>query len=163
MEDDMSNILVITFADENQALSVLRTLKSMANQDMLSLDDAAVITKDADGKVQVKNMTEKNVKTGALVGGILGLAIASVLFPIAGIAMGAAGGAIVGKSIGNGVDKKFIQDVTESLTPGSSAILFIVSHENTGMLITALEPYSGKIYQSSFDSDVEEEIRKSLK
>jgi uncharacterized membrane protein len=163
MEDGMSNILVITFEDENQALAVLRSLKSLASQDMLNLDDAAVIIKDAQGKVQVKNMVEKNVKVGATVGGLVGLAIASVLFPVAGIAIGAAGGALVGKTIGNGVDKKFIQEVTASLGPGNSAILFIVSHENTGMLITALEPYSGKIYQSTFDSEVEAELRKSLK
>jgi uncharacterized membrane protein len=154
---------VITFEDENQALAVLRSLKSLANQDMLSLDDAAVIIKDAQGKVQVKNMVEKNVKVGAAVGGLVGLAVASILFPVAGIALGAAGGALVGKSFGNGVDKKFIKDVTESLAPGNSAILFLVSHENTGMLITALEPYFGKIYQTSFDSEVEAELRKSLK
>jgi len=163
MEDRMSNVLVITFEDENQALNVLRSLNSLASQDMLSLDDAAVIIKDAQGKVQVKNKVEKNVKVGAAVGGLVGLAVASILFPVAGIALGAAGGALVGKSIGNGVDKKFVKDVTESLAPGNSAILFIVSHENTGMLITALEPYSGKIFQSTFDSEVEEELRKSLK
>lgn len=159
----MSNILVITFEDENQGLAVLRSLKGLANQDMLSLDDAAVITKDAKGKVEVKNMTEKNVKTGAVVGGLVGLALASVFFPVAGIALGAAGGAVIGKTLGNGVDKKFVKDVTESLTPGSSAILFLVSHENTGMLISALEPYSGKLYQTSFDSEIEAEIRKALK
>jgi uncharacterized membrane protein len=159
----MSNILVITFEDEDQGLSVLRSLKSLANQDMLSLDDAAVITKDSKGKVQVKNMTEKNVAVGAVAGGLVGLALASFLFPIAGIAIGAAGGAVLGKTLGNGVDKQFIKDVTEAITPGSSAILFIVSRENTGMLITALEPYSGKLYQTSFDSEVEEEIRKALK
>ena len=80
----------------------------------------------------------------------------------AGIAIGAASGALIGKSLGNGVDKKFIKDVKEALTPGSSAILFIISHENTGILISALEPYSGKIYQSSFDSEAEAEIRKAL-
>jgi uncharacterized membrane protein len=163
MEVNMSNILAITFNDENQALSVLKSLKSLANQDMLKLDDAAVIVKDAEGKIQVKNLTERNVKGGAVAGGLLGLLIGGLLFPVAGLALGAAGGALIGKSLGNGVDKQFVKDVQESLTPGSSAILFIVSHENTGILIAALEPYSGKIYQSSFDSDAEAEIRKALK
>jgi uncharacterized membrane protein len=162
-EDNMSNILVITFDDEDQGLSVLRSLKGLANQDMLTLDDAAVITKDSKGKVQVKNMVEKNVKVGAVAGGMIGLALASFLFPIAGIAIGAAGGAALGKTLGDGVDRQFIKDVTESLTPGSSAILFLVSRENTGVLVSALEPYSGKIYQTSFDSEIEEEIRKALK
>jgi uncharacterized membrane protein len=162
MEESMSNILVITFEDENQAMAVLKSLKNLQHEDMLKLDDAAVIVKDKEGKVQIKNMAESDVKTGAAIGGVIGLAVGSILFPIAGIALGAAGGALVGKSLGNGVDKKFVKEVTEAIKPGNSAILFLVAHENTGMLIAALEPYSGKIYQSSFDSDVEEEIRKAL-
>jgi uncharacterized membrane protein len=163
MEESMSNILVITFEDENQASAVLKSLKNLQNEDMLKLNDAAVIMKDKDGKVKINNMTESNVKSGAAIGGLIGLAIGTILFPIAGIALGAAGGALVGKSLGDGVDKKFIQEVTDAIKPGNSAILFLVGQENAGMLITALEPYSGKIYQSSFDSDIEEELRKALK
>jgi uncharacterized membrane protein len=159
----MSNILVITFEDETQAPAVLQSLKKLQHQEMLNLDDAAVIVKNADGKVSIKNMTESGVKAGAAVGGFLGLAIGSILFPLAGIALGAAGGALVGKTFETGVDKKFIQEVKDSLNPGNSAILFIVRNENVGMLIAALEPYSGKIYQSSFDSEAEAEIRKALK
>jgi uncharacterized membrane protein len=163
MEANMSHILVITFEDEEQGMSVLNSLKSLQQQDLLNLDDAAVIVKDAEGKVHVKNMTEKGVKIGAVTGGFFGLLLASVFFPILGIAIGAAAGGLIGKTFETGVDKAFINEVKESLSPSNSAILFIVSNENVGVLITALEPYNGKIYQSSFDSDVEAEIRKSLK
>ena len=163
MEANMSHILAITFEDENQGMAVLQSLKHLQTQEILKLDDAAVIVKDAEGKVQVKNLTESNVKGGAALGGFIGLLIGGLLFPVAGIALGLAGGALIGKSLGNGVDKKFVKDVQESLNPGNSAILFIVSQENVGVLINALEPYNGKIFQSSFDSEVEDEIRKSLK
>jgi len=159
----MSHILVVTFEDETQGMSVLSTLKSLKHQDLLKLDDAAVIVKDAEGKVEVKNMTESGVKAGAVTGGALGLLIGSFLFPVAGIVMGAVGGALVGKSLHTGVDKDFINEVRNSLQPGNSAILFIVSHENVGVLIAALEPYKGKIYQTSFDSEEEEQLRQALK
>lgn len=158
----MSHILVITFEDENQAPKVLESLKSLQSSGNLNLDDASVIVKTADGKVHVKGMVEKGVKVGSIAGGAFGLLIGGLLFPIAGMVLGAAGGALVGKTFETGVDKKFIQDVRDSLSPGSSAILFIVSSENIGLLIQTLEPYSGKIYQSSFDSDAEEELRKAL-
>jgi uncharacterized membrane protein len=159
----MSNILVITFPDETQGLSVLTSLKSLKQQNLLGLDDAAVIVKNQEGKVEIKNMVESGVKIGALSGGFLGLALGTILFPVAGIALGALAGGLIGKTFETGVDKKFINEVKESLTPGSSAILFIVKHENTGVLIAALEPYNGTIYQTSFDSEVEAEIRKALK
>jgi uncharacterized membrane protein len=158
----MSDVLVITFEDQVQAPQVLQTLKKLQGQEMLNLEDAAVILKNGEGKIEVKNMTEANVKKGAAIGGALGLIVGSLIFPLAGIAVGAAGGALIGKSIGDGVDKKFIKDVQDSLLPGGSAILFIVKNENVGMLITALRPYSGKLYQSTFDSDVEAELRRAL-
>ena len=159
----MSHILVITFEDENQAPQVLHSLKSLEHERLLNLKDAAVIVKDAEGKVHIKNMTESGVKMGALTGGALGLLIGGLLFPVAGILMGVAGGALVGKTLETGVDKKFIHEVRDSLTPGSSGILFIVGSENVDVLISALEPYSGKIYQSSFDSEAEAGLRDALK
>ena len=159
----MSHVLAITFEDETQGPACLRTIKSLRDQGQLKLNDAAAVVKNAEGKVKVDNMVESGVKEGALVGGIVGLLVASVFFPLAGIALGAAGGALVGKTLNNGLDKKFISDVQDAIQPGNSAALFIVSKENVGLLITALEPYKGKIFQSSFDSEAEEEIRKSLK
>ena len=163
MEANISQILVITFEDDTQGFSLLQSLKNLQHQELLNLDDAAVIVKDTEGRVQVKNLTESNVKGGAAIGGFLGMLVGGLLFPIAGLALGLTGGALISKSLGNGVDKQFVKDVQESLTPGSSAILFIVSRENTGVLINALEPYEEKIFQSSFDTEVEEELRKSLR
>lgn len=159
----MSHVLAITFEDETQGPACLQTIKSLRQQGQLKINDAAVVIKDAEGKVKVDNMVESGVKEGALVGGFVGLLLASVFFPLAGIALGAAGGALVGKTLNTGLDKKFITDVQDAIKPGNSAVLFIVSHENVGLLITALEPYKGHIFQSSFDSEAEEEIKRSLK
>ena len=159
----MSHVLAVTFEDMEQGPAVMRTIKSLREQGQLKIDDAAVIVKDAEGKVKVDNMVESGVKQGALAGGFIGLLLGSIFFPLAGSALGAAGGALIGKTLNTGLDKKFITDVQDSLQPCNSGILFIVRHENVGLLITALEPYKGKIFQSSFDSEAEEEIRKSLK
>jgi uncharacterized membrane protein len=159
----MSHVLAITFEDENQGPAVMRTIKSLREMGQLKIDDAAVIVKDAEGKVKIDNMVESGVKQGALAGGFIGLLLASIFFPVAGLALGAAGGALIGKTLNTGLDKKFINDVQDSLKPGNSGILFIVRNENVGLLITALEPYKGNIFQSSFDSEAEEELKKSLK
>ncbi|RPI27728.1 MAG: DUF1269 domain-containing protein [Chloroflexota bacterium] len=159
----MSHILVITFEDENQALQVLQSLRNLEHEELLNIKDASVIVKDGEGKVHITNMVESGVKIGAVTGGTLGLLIGGLLFPVAGILMGVAGGALLGKTFNTGVDKKFVEEVRDSLTPRSSAILFIVGSEHVGLLISALEPYSGKIYQSSFDSEAEAGIRDALK
>jgi uncharacterized membrane protein len=146
-----------------QGPAVLKTVKSLRSQGQLSIDDAAAIVKDENGKVRVDNMVESGVKGGALIGGFLGILLASVFFPLAGLALGAGAGALIGKTLNTGIDKKFITDVQDAIQPGNSAVMFIVKHENVGLLITALEPYKGKVFQSSYDTEAEEEIVKSLK
>ncbi len=158
----MSHILVITFDDEDQANSVLKTLKGLQNEDLLAIRDTAVIIKDKEGKVHIKNQVESGMKWGAIAGGAFGLLLAGFLFPIAGILLGAGAGALIGKFFETGVDTGFVKEVRDSLQPGMSAILFVVGSENVGLLIAALEPYQGKVYQSSFDTEAEEGIERAL-
>jgi uncharacterized membrane protein len=84
------------------------------------------------------------------------------MFPLAGLAIGVAGGALVGKSLDMGVDKKFVKDVSESLGPNSSA-LFVIGKGEPRVLVAALEPFKGTLYQTTLDSELEQQIRDALK
>ena len=85
------------------------------------------------------------------------------MFPVVGLLIGAIGGALVGKLAAPGIDKKFIEDVENDLTPGTSAIIFIVRDANVDYAMASLRPYRGKIYQTSLPEESEEELRKELK
>lgn len=158
----MSNLVVITFDDPDEAEKVRKTLRSAEHADFLSLDDAAVIVRDEEGKVHVKNETDRGVKIGAVGGGVLGLLVAGIFFPIGGLVIGALGGALVGKLAGTGVDKTFVKEVTEQLQPGSSALFIIVRGANPEVAIAALKPYKGTVLQTSFPPETEEELRRIL-
>jgi uncharacterized membrane protein len=158
----MSNLVVITFDNADEAGNVRESLRSLEKQGMLSLDDSAVVVKDAEGKIHVKNEMDRGVAVGALGGGALGLLIASVFFPMAGIIIGALGGALVGKMADLGVDQKFVKEVGEALQPDTSAI-FVVSREaNPNAVISALKPYQGQLYQTTLPTEAEEELRRIL-
>src|SRR5687768_9246494 len=111
----------MTFDNVEDAMRLRDELRRLEREGVLSLNDAAVIEKDADGRVHTHDEIDRAVKVGALAGGLLG-ALVSFMFPIAGFVVGAGGGALVGKMVDMGVDKGFIKDVTESLKPGSSAL-----------------------------------------
>jgi uncharacterized membrane protein len=158
----MSNLVVIAFDNMEEAGKVRETLRSAQRQDMISLDDSAVVVKDEEGRVHVKNEMDRGVKIGAVGGGLLGLLLASVFFPVAGIVIGALGGALVGKAFDTGVDMQFVKDVEAEMQPGTSAIFLIVRDANADMAVAALKPYKGKVLQTTLPEEDEEELRRIL-
>ena len=158
----MSNLIVLTFEDTVQAGAALESLKKMQHAGQVKIDDAAVIVKDESGKVEVKNQMDTGVKVGIVGGGLLGLLLASVFFPLAGLAIGATAGGLIGKMAGLGVDKKFVQDVTESLQPGMSA-LFVIGSGEANAVRSALEPFKGTVYHTTLSSEAVETLRSALK
>jgi uncharacterized membrane protein len=156
----MSNLIVITFDNEDEAGKVREALKSQSAN--ISLDDSAVVVKDAEGEVHVKNEVDRGVAVGAVGGGALGLLIGGLLFPIGGLVLGALGGALVGKMLDMGVDKKFVDDVSEHLQPGTSALFVIVREANPNVALAALRPYKGKVIQTSLPPEAEAELRRIL-
>ena len=127
MERQGFALVVFTFDEENEARSALDALRNLEKAGRLSIDDSAVIRRGEDGKIHVDNKIDSSVKGGAAIGGMLGLIIGGLLFPIGGLILGVAGGAAIGKMMETGVDKKFVEDVSNSLQPGSSA-LFVTSN-----------------------------------
>jgi uncharacterized membrane protein len=85
------------------------------------------------------------------------------MFPVVGLVIGVVGGALVGKLAAPGIDKQFVEDVENDLTPGTSAIIFIVRDANVDYAMASLRPYKGKIYQTSLPAGSEEELRKELR
>jgi uncharacterized membrane protein len=158
----MSNLIVMTFNSRDEARKVRQTLRELERSGRVSLDDAAVIIKDADGKLDVDNEVDRGVKIGAIGGGLLGLLL-SFLFPLAGIVVGAAGGALVGRMADLGIDPQFVRDVSTSLQPNSSALFVIVRDAAPDIVIAALEPYQGTLYHTTLDPTVEAELRQALK
>jgi uncharacterized membrane protein len=159
----MSHLVVITFDNAEEAGKVRETLRSAQRGDYFSLDDSAVVVKDEDGKIHVKNEMDRGVKIGAVGGGLLGLVIGSIIFPVAGILIGALGGALVGKAADVGIDQGFVKEVSEDLQPGTSAIFFIIREADPEVALAALRPYQGKVRQTSLPPEAEEELRRVLK
>jgi uncharacterized membrane protein len=159
----MANLLVITFDNMDDAGNLLGDIKQLQKDSQLQINDAAVIVKDTEGGVKVKNMADSGVKAGAVGGGVLGLIIASVFFPIGGMLLGAAAGALIGKMAHVGVDKNFVKEVTDQLMPGTSALFVLGSKANQGAVRSVFEKYKGKVYQSTLDDAALDEVKKALK
>jgi uncharacterized membrane protein len=157
----MSQLLVITFESRETAGQAAERLKSVQKAHAASIKDMAVVEKDADGKVHTHHGVDTTTAGGAMIGGALGLLLAVVFFPVAGLALGAIAGGFIGRSLHQNVDKNLVKDVTEDLTEDSSA-LFILGSGTMSGVVGALDPYKGKVYQTTLDSEAEAQIQQAL-
>jgi uncharacterized membrane protein len=146
----------------DEAEQVHQALVKAKNEGLLAIDDAAVVVKDADGKVHVKNQVSRGTWISTGVGGALGLLIGSIFFPIGGLVLGLAGGALVGRVMDVGVDGKFVKDVGDQIQPGTSALFVLTRQENASAVLAVLRQFQGKVLQTTLDTDAEEALRQAL-
>lgn len=159
----MSNLVVITFDSAGAAGQVRKALREAQHSHLVSLDDSAVVVKDKDGQVQVLNEVDRGVKVGAIGGGLLGLIVGFVLGgPLASLALGAVAGALGGDLANLGIDQRFINNVSETLEPGHSALFLVVREAEPEIVVDVLEPYEGHVYYTSLPTEVENELRQIL-
>ncbi len=158
-----SNLIVLTFDTMDAADQVREALVKGKHEGALTIDDAAVVVKDAEGKVHVQNQVSRGTWTATGVGGLLGLLIGGILFPVGGLVFGLASGAVVGRFLNLGVDGKFVKEVGEEIKPGTSALFVLTSHENEAATLAILRQYQGKVLQTNLSSEAEESLKKALK
>ena len=72
----MSQLIVFTYDSDEKATTVLEKVAELSKQHLIEVQDAAVIVKDASGKVKVRQTLEAMVKSSNVVsGGFWGLLI----------------------------------------------------------------------------------------
>ena len=158
----MTNLIVLTFDSPGEAEEVHKQLVEGKKEGLLSIHDAAVVVKDQDGKVHVKNQVSTGTWTATGVGGLLGVLVGSIFFPVGGLVLGLAGGALVGRFMHLGVDGKFVKQVQDEIKPGTSALFVLTDTNNIGGELAILRQHKGKVLQTNLPSEQEEALRDAL-
>ena len=155
----MANLIVFAFDNETEAERMRDTLVDMQKQQIITLQDAAVVIRRQDGKVKVKQ-AQSLVGAGALGGAFWGLLIGLLFWaPWLGLAIGAATGAVAGGLTDTGVDDKFIKEVGENIEPGHSALFLLVTDATPDKVLEGLSDFNPKVYQTSLSEEDEAKLR----
>jgi uncharacterized membrane protein len=122
---DGTFIYVATYPDRTAALDDYQAVKALHADGMVGAYDAAVITKDAAGKVH-ENKDETATRHGAWWGVAAGAAV-GVLFPPAILGAAAAGGVIGGVSghLAKGMSRSRAKDLGDFIDPGQAGLVVV--------------------------------------
>ncbi len=163
----MSHLVVYTYNTEEKAGNVLQEVAKMKQDNvqkpLIGIEDAAVVVKNAKGKVKVRQTLESVVKTSnAFSGSFWGLLI-GFLFggPLIGALLGMALSRIFGRNIDIGIDNDFIKSVGDELAPGDSALFMLVNNTPVETVADALGQHGGNLYHTSLSDEAAEAFEKA--
>ncbi len=159
----MDKVLIVVFDNENKAYEGSKTLQELENEGSIHLYAEAIIMRDADGQVYVKQSRGKGpagMAVGLLTGSLIGLLGGPV-----GVAVGAGAGTSGGflyDMAHLGVGQDFLDGVGQSLKPGRAAIVAEVWEEWMAPVDTKMEALGGVVFRrtrrDSLDRQIEWDI-----
>ncbi|OIP77158.1 MAG: hypothetical protein AUK48_04470 [Oscillatoriales cyanobacterium CG2_30_44_21] len=158
----MSSLIAVGFKDEFTADAVLLELRKLQKEHLIDLEDAAVVIRDKDGKVKIKQ-TQELTTAGALSGGFWGLLFGFLFFnPLIGWAVGAIAGGISGAFSDIGIDDNFIREVGSTIEPNTSAIFVLVRRATPDKVLEDLSQFNGKVLRTSLSNEDEAKLQAVL-
>jgi uncharacterized membrane protein len=156
----MASLTVWKFETPYGADAALQKLQSLASQQLITVQDAAVVSWETGRKKPKTRELHDTKMGGALGGGFWGLLFGLIFFvPLLGLAIGAASGALFGSLADVGISDSFIKSVRDQVTPGTSA-LFLLSSD--AVIDRVKQEFSGEqaeLISTNLSSEQEAQLR----
>lgn len=136
---------VAVFPDERAASNGSRALKELIEHGT-TVDASVVVVKHANGSISVLDRSGREshaTAIAAMIGGLAGLPAG----PLA-VAMGAAGGALIGVSAeltDRGVDARFVTKISHELAPGKAAIIADLEDDSWPLFDVRMKEFGGAV------------------
>ncbi|MGL4647799.1 MAG: DUF1269 domain-containing protein [Caldilineaceae bacterium] len=138
----------------------LNRLSDMSKQQLLVLQDAAVVTWPEGKKKPKTQQAFSTTSAGALSGAFWGMLFGLIFFiPFLGLAIGAAMGAMGGHFADVGISDDFIKAVREKVTPGTSALFLLTSNVVVDKVSAAFADMQMELVQTNLSADQEAALR----
>jgi uncharacterized membrane protein len=160
----MSSLVVVGFPTVSEAEEVRRGLVDIQKEQLISLEDAVVVERDADGRVhlhQAINLTAAGAASGGFWGVLVGLLF---LNPLLGAAVGAGVGAASGALSDLGINDGFLREVGDSITSGTAALCVLLRESTPDRVIERLQVHApnARLLRTNLSHADEDRLRQLL-
>ena len=145
------NVLVVTFGDDPEhdtnAYQALTDLRQLDAQGQIKIAGAAVVSRDADGRVDVKSEVGNERYVGTASGGIIGLLVGIIGGPV-GMLLGGSYGALVGSLFDIddvATTDSVLDEISKQVQPTRTAVLAQVLEQSPDVIDTAMARLGGHV------------------
>jgi uncharacterized membrane protein len=146
----MSELVVVSFDDKFKAEEVLLSLLKLEQEHLVALEDAVVVTKNAEGKIRVKVYHDLIEPVPELGNELWGGIISAVVFHRT-------------LMINEGVfDGDFLVDVEDALKPNSSALFVLVRFAESERVLADLSGVGGKVLKTTLSEAEQQKLQDAL-
>jgi uncharacterized membrane protein len=161
----MATITAYKFDTSDGAEQMLELVQDLAKGQLITLEDAAIVTWPQGKKKPKTKQLESLTGAGALSGAFWGMLFGLIFFvPFFGMAVGAAMGALTGKFSDYGIDDSFIKTVGQKVTEGTSALFLMTSGAVMDKVSDAVKGkgWNFEILSTNLSKEQEEQLRKDF-
>lgn len=117
------SVVYAVYDGQGTAAQVFKTIQNGQYATGERIESYAIVSKDAKGKVKVRDQRSRDGAVGAVIGGIVGM-IGGPMGITAGAAAGGSVGYLTGEAIG--IPRDRIEYMKTSLTPNRSALIVVL-------------------------------------
>jgi len=155
----MATLTVFKYETPDGAAKLLEKIQSMQKMQLITLQDAAIVTWPEGNKAPKTKQLVNLAGAGALQGAFWGMLFGLIFFvPFFGLAVGAAFGALGGKMADYGIDDDFIKGVRDQVTEGTSALFLLTSGAVQDKVADELKGEQFELIASNLTKEQEEEL-----
>ena len=139
MSDEPLDVLIAVYLIPDLAQQDFDALVKLVEDKSVTAEGVVLVSKDAEGEVEVVETGDHVGRKGALAGGGVGLVLGLFAPPLlAATAVGAAVGGLAGKFVKHRVTTGIGDKMDEALPPGSAGVIAIYEHADADAVAGAL-------------------------
>src|SRR3954465_2809072 len=143
----MENVIAVSFAEDANAYEALTNLKELGDQGQVDLAGAAVVVREEDGKLAIKDEVGDIGYAGTATGGVVGLIIGILGGPI-GVLLGGATGVLVGSLFDmDDLDESdsVLSEMSRTVSVGRPSVVAAVEEQSPEVVDSAIHRMDGTI------------------
>lgn len=160
----MQTLIAITYPSEAEARATLDVIVKAQKSYLARLEDACIVTRDADGKAHLHQLVAPVVTaaqglSGAFWGTLIGFIF---LNPLLGLVVGGAAGAVGGAVTDYGISDDFMRGLAQEVQPGSAALFMMLQDATLDRVLPELAHHGGRLLYTNLSKDAETQLASEM-